>query len=170
MLTSKAGSVLVSGVEAMPAYTAEMLCCPHLGGADELWANDKQILEALSVAVECCDVTYDREEWNKLSEQLPGVEAGRVPVCLYDDTGSCAGTNHRDYLVAVAEEYRRGGHARERSRKEAFYLDTDNLYVLSGSVNTLRDLSDEIIEFAGHRFRGCIHNWMGANAHLTPTQ
>lgn len=111
-----------------------------------LAANDQQTLEALSVAVECCDITYDREEWNKswtsrVNSHLGWLQA-ECRYAFYDDTGSCAGSNHRDHLVAVAEAHRSGGHAWERSRKEAFYLDTDNLYVLSNSVNTRKSDKD----------------------------
>ena len=115
-------------------------------GGDVLAANDQQTLEALSVAVECCDITYDREEWNKswtsrVNSHLGWLQA-ECRYAFYDDTGSCGGSNHRDHLVAVAEAHRSGGHAWERSRKEAFYLDTDNLYVLSDNVNTRKSDKD----------------------------
>ncbi len=108
--------------------------------------SDQKTLAALSVAVECCDVTYDRGEWDKSWTSRVNIYLGwRQVECryaFYDDTGSCTGSNHRDHLVAVAEAHRSGGHAWERARKEAFYLDTDNLYVLSGSVNTRKSDKD----------------------------
>ena len=130
----------------VPASEPRDASPPTPEGGAVLAANDQQTLEALSVAVECCDITYDREEWNKswtsrVNSHLGWLQA-ECRYAFYDDTGSCAGSNHRDHLVAVAEAHRSGGHAWERSRKEAFYLDTDNLYVLSNSVNTRKSDKD----------------------------
>ena len=136
------GIALASGA-GLPSGAGDALP-PTAGGVPA--TDDQQTLEALSVAVECCDSTYHREEWNKSwTNQVNSYLGWRQAECryaFYDNNGSCASSNHRDHLVAVAEAHRSGGHAWERSRKEAFYLDTDNLYVLSGSVNTLKSDKD----------------------------
>ncbi len=112
---------------------------------DALLPKDQQALDALTVSAEHIGERYDRKEWDKSwtsgVHNYLGWQQTNCHYAFYDNIGDCSGNNDRDHMVSLPEAHRSGGHEWSRTRKEAFYLETDNLYVLSISLN--RSKSDQ---------------------------
>lgn len=59
---------------------------------------------------------------------------------FYARPGSCTTDPKRDHLVSVAEAHRSGGYAWNNDQRRRFYLDPDNLWVMTATEN--REKSD----------------------------